>query len=57
MAHPKVTKRIAGRLWHLEDSGLTSVEAKSLQKHLKHTEDKKSRITKVVGGYQVWWAK
>ncbi len=57
MAHPKVTHRFSGRLWHLEDQGLKLVEARALQKHLKSTEDKSARITKAKDGYRVWWAK
>jgi len=57
MAHPKVTKRIDGRLWHLEDSGLPLVEARALKKHLRKTEGKKASYLKVEGGYQVWWSK
>lgn len=57
MPHPKNVKRRKGKLWHLEDKGLTLVEARSLKKHLKRTEDKNARVTKVESGYQVWWAK
>ncbi len=55
--HPKETKRLSGRLWHLEDSGLTQVDARALARHLKATEDKRARIVKTKNGYQVWWAK
>lgn len=57
MAHPKVTKRLNGKLWHLEDSELKKVEAQSLRTHLIKTEDKLSRISKTKDGYRVWWAR
>ena len=57
MAHPKETKRLKGRLWHLEDQGLTRVDAGALKRHLIHTEDKRARVKKDKSGYQVWWAK
>ena len=55
--HPKETKRLGGRLWHLEDSGLTKGDAGALSSHLRRTEDKRARIVKAKNGYQVWWAK
>lgn len=55
--HPKETKRLGGRVWHLEDSGLKKVEANALSKHLKRTEEKRARTSKAKDGYQVWWAK
>ncbi len=57
MAHPKDVKRLHGRLWHLEDKNLTLVEARSLKKHLRKTEDKRARVTNNNGKYEVWWAK
>lgn len=57
MAHPKITQKKDGKLWHLEDIVPTKCEAESLKTHLKRTEDKKSRIKKTKNGYQVWWAK
>jgi hypothetical protein len=55
--HPKVTKRLSGKLWHLEDTVKTKIAAESLRDHLKRTEEKKSRIVKTPNGYQVWWSK
>lgn len=57
MAHPKETKRLNGRLWHLEDQGLTKVDAGALKRHLIRTEDKRARLKKSKSGYEVWWAK
>ncbi len=57
MPHPKDVKRMRGKLWHKEDSKLSLVEARSLKKHLKKTEDKYTRITHTPQGYEVWWAK
>ncbi len=57
MAHPKETRKIGGRLWHLEDSGLSLSDANALLRHLVRTEDKKSKITKAKDGYKVWWSK
>jgi hypothetical protein len=57
MAHPKVTKRLKGKLWHLEDEKLSPIEAKSLAKHLRKTEEKHARITTNCEGRQVWWAR
>ena len=56
MAHPKITKRRSGKLWHLEDSKLKKVEAQALSKHLRHTEEKKASMNKTKEGYQVWWS-
>ncbi len=59
MAHPKDVKRINGKIWHKEDSSLTLVEARSLKKHLRKTEEKKARVvndSKHSGKYEVWWA-
>ncbi len=55
--HPKQAKRLNDRLYHLEDSGLTKVDALALKRHLIKTEDKRARINKVKDGYQVWWAR
>jgi hypothetical protein len=55
--HPKETKRLKGKLWHLEDENLSKSDAMALKRHLKRTEDKKSRTSKTKDGYQVWWAK
>lgn len=57
MAHPIETKRLAGKLWHLEDSKLPKSDATALARHLRHTEDKLARINKGESGYQVWWAR
>ncbi len=57
MPHPKEVKRRHGKLWHLEDKELTLVEARSLKKHLRKTEDKSARVIKGAKGYEVWWAK
>lgn len=57
MAHPKETKKLSGKTWHLEDEHLSLVAAKSLKSHLKKTEDKLARTNKTKEGYQVWWAK
>jgi hypothetical protein len=61
MAHSKVTKRAEGKLWHLEDSGLTLSDAHALARHLRHTEDKRARVIAGPKGnlkrFQVWWAK
>ncbi len=57
MAHPKVTRRVGGKLWHLEDSGLTKSDAQALRRHLTGTEDKAAKITKSKDGYKVWWSK
>ncbi len=57
MAHPKETKRLNGRVWHLGDSKLSKSEANALGKHLVHTEEKSARITKAKDGYRVWWSK
>lgn len=57
MAHPKVTRQASGRLWHLEDSRLTRTDALALKRHLVKTEEKRARIRKSTGGYEVWWAK
>jgi hypothetical protein len=56
MSHPRDKKRIGGRIWHKEDSGLTLVDAKALEKHLRHTEDKDAMREKTPEGYEVWWA-
>ncbi len=37
MAHPKETRRIKGKVFHLEDSGLSRGDALALRRHLKHT--------------------
>ncbi len=55
--HPNKTKRLEGRLWHLEDSELTKADARALAGHLRRTEDKRARIVKTKQGYEVWWAK
>ncbi len=55
--HPKETKRLHGRLWHLEDSGLTDVDARALKRHLVKTEEKRARIVKTKDGHEVWWAR
>ncbi len=57
MPHPKDTRRVNGKLYHLEDSGLSRGDAMALKRHLKNTEDKKVRTSKAPDGYQVWWAK
>jgi hypothetical protein len=57
MAHPKVTRRVGKRIYHLEDEKLSKVEAKSLKKHLIKTEDKRATITNTNDGYKVWWAR
>lgn len=57
MAHPKVTRRIKGRLWHLEDRNLPVGDAKALARHLRRTEDKRASVTKGESGHNVWWAK
>lgn len=57
MPHPKQTKRIGGKLFHLEDTMPTKSSAKVLASHLRRTEDKKARITKTKDGHQVWWSK
>jgi len=57
MAHPTKTRRRDGKIWHLEDSGLTRVDANALVRHLKHTEDKLARKNSAPDGYEVWWAK
>ena len=57
MAHPNVSKRSKNKLWHLEDSKLKLVEARSLKKHLIKTEGKKARYNRSKDGYQVWWAR
>lgn len=57
MPHPKETRRIKGKLYHLEDSGLTKADALALRRHLKRTEDKLARTSKTKEGYQVWWHK
>ena len=57
MPHPKETKRLRGRLWHLEDQGLTLSDAKALKRHLVNTEDKRARIAKTKDGRQVWWSR
>ena len=58
MAHPNVTERRSGHLWHLEDSKLKRYEAESLAKHLRKTEEKRARIKQVKdGSYEAWWAK
>ncbi len=57
MPHPKVQKKLGNKIWHLEDKGLTRVDALALQRHLKRTEDKQSRISKAKDGYRVWWSK
>lgn len=56
MAHPTITRKINGTLFHLEDSKLKKPEAKALAKHLRKTEEKKARIVKG-DGWEVWWAK
>lgn len=56
MAHPKETRRHKGKIWHLEDKGLTLVEARSIKKHLRKTEEKHARVSKTEKGYEVWWA-
>ncbi len=55
--HPKETKRIGNKLWHLEDSKLTRVDAIALARHLRRTEEKLARISKGKDGYRVWWAR
>ncbi len=55
--HPKETKVVNGKIWHLEDQRLSLVEAKALTKHLKRTEEKLANYNKTPKGYQVWWAK
>jgi hypothetical protein len=55
--HPRDTKRIKGRLWHKEDSGLTLVDAKALKRHLIKTEEKRAMRVKAKDGYEIWWAK
>lgn len=57
MPHPIETRRRQGKIWHLEDKGLTLSEARALRKHLVRTEDKRATISNVDGKYQVWWAK
>lgn len=57
MPHSKNVRRRNGKIWHKEDSKLTLVEARSLKKHLKKTENKNARITHTPKGYEVWWAK
>jgi len=57
MPHPTETRRRKGKLWHLEDKGLTLVEARALQKHLKRTENKNATKNHTADGYQVWWSK
>ena len=56
MPHPTKTKKIGGKIWHLEDHGLPKPDAGALVRHLKNTEDKLARMNKAVGGYEVWWA-
>jgi hypothetical protein len=56
MAHPKVSKKIGNRLWHLEDQHLTHGEALALRKHLSKTEEKHAKINKTSNGHEVWWA-
>ena len=57
MPHPKRVKRVSGKTFHLEDDNLTLVEASSLQKHLKKTEDKRAIKNHTSNGYEVWWSK
>jgi hypothetical protein len=57
MAHPKITKRRSGKLWHLEDSKLPVASARALRQHLVKTEEKRATINKAKDGYQVWWTK
>ncbi len=57
MPHPKETRRIKGKIFHLEDSGLTHNDAIALRRHLRHTEDKLARMSKAPNGYRVWWAR
>ena len=44
-------------IFHLQDENLTLVEARSLQKHLKKTEDKRAIKNHTPSGYEVWWSK
>ncbi len=55
MAHPKITSKFGGKVWHLEDSGLKLVAAQALAQHLRKTEEKLARVTKAKDGYRVWW--
>lgn len=57
MAHPKETRRVKGKIWHLEDKDLKLAEARALKKHLKKTEGKKANVFHTPTGYQVWWSK
>ncbi len=54
--HPKETKRLHGKIWHLEDTVHKKAYADGLANHLRHTEDKKARIEPTKEGYKVWWA-
>jgi hypothetical protein len=54
--HPKETKRLNSRLWHLEDTVQKKAYAEGLAQHLRRTEDKKARIEQTKDGYKVWWA-
>lgn len=57
MAHPNVTMRRSGKLWHLEDT-VPSADAFALARHLRRTEDKRAITRRVnMGLRQVWWAK
>ncbi len=55
--HPKETRRSNGKLWHLEDTVKTRGDAMALVRHLRKTEEKKAKYTKVSNGFQVWWAR
>jgi hypothetical protein len=57
MAHPKITKRRSGKLWHLEDSKLPVSSARALVTHLRKTEGKKATFNKTKDGFQVWWSR
>ena len=57
MLHPSKVKRVNGKTFHLEDENLTLVEARSLQKHLRKTEDKRAIKNHTPKGYEVWWSK
>jgi hypothetical protein len=60
MAHPTDVKRLKGKLWHKEDSGLSLLDARALKRHLKKTEEKQARIftdSKKPGKHEVWWTK
>ena len=57
MLHPKDTKRVKGKIWHLEDKKLTLVDARAIKARLKRIGDKKAKVTHTPQGYEVWWAK